>query len=143
MSYALTGTEMTLSNSSPSTIHTLVSRNLAYLIYTSGSTGTPKGAMISHRGLTNYLSWATEAYAVAASGGAPLHSSLAFDLTVTSLFAPLLSGRSVTLVADGLENLKSSLEAKQAFSFVKLTPSHLDALTTLLSEATPSTALKL
>ena len=89
--------------------------------------------MISHRGLTNHLSWATEAYAVAAGNGAPLHSSLAFDLTVTSLFAPLLSGRSVTLVADGLENLKSSLEAKRAFSFVKLTPSHLDALTTLLS----------
>jgi amino acid adenylation domain-containing protein len=107
--------------------------NLAYLIYTSGSTGTPKGTMISHRGLRNYLSWATRAYAVSEGNGAPLHSSLSFDLTVTSLFAPLLAGRSVTLVKDGLDNLKSALEAKNAFSFVKLTPSHLDALVALLS----------
>ncbi len=91
----------------------LSAENLAYLIYTSGSTGTPKGTMISHRGLANYLSWATQAYAVGEGNGAPLHSSLSFDLTVTSFFAPLLTGRSVTLVNDGLDNLKSSLESEE------------------------------
>jgi len=54
--------------------------NLAYVIYTSGSTGQPKGTMITHRGLTNYLNWATEAYAVADGCGAPVHSSISFDL---------------------------------------------------------------
>lgn len=39
--------------------------NLAYIIYTSGSTGKPKGTMIPHRGLVNYLSWCTNAYAIA------------------------------------------------------------------------------
>src|SRR6185503_5372634 len=61
--------------------------SLAYVIYTSGSTGKPKGAMINHRGLANYLSWCTEAYAVADGCGAPVHSSISFDLTVTSVFA--------------------------------------------------------
>ncbi|MFP2934975.1 AMP-binding protein, partial [Pyxidicoccus sp. 3LG] len=33
---------------------------LAYVIYTSGSTGRPKGAMLPHRGVMNYLTWALE-----------------------------------------------------------------------------------
>src|SRR5689334_8177653 len=73
-------------------------QNLAYVIYTSGSTGRPKGAMILHRGLTNYLSWCTQAYRVAEGQGAPVYSSLGFDLTITGLFSPLLVGRPVVLV---------------------------------------------
>src|ERR1051325_5943010 len=45
--------------------------NLAYVIYTSGSTGQPKGVMVHHRGLVNYLTWATETYRVADGCGAP------------------------------------------------------------------------
>src|SRR5258708_7308218 len=65
-------------------------RNLAYIIYTSGSTGRPKGVMIPHRGLVNYLWWAAEAYEMRNGTGAPVHSSISFDLTITGLFAPLL-----------------------------------------------------
>ncbi|HSN85633.1 MAG TPA: AMP-binding protein, partial [Thermoanaerobaculia bacterium] len=65
---------------------------LAYVIYTSGSTGRPKGVMIPHRGLVNYLLWAREAYAAAEGAGAPVHSTIGFDLTVTSLLVPLTAG---------------------------------------------------
>ena len=64
-------------------------QNLAYVIYTSGSTGKPKGAMINHLGLANYLSWCAKAYAVPQGVGAPVHSSISFDLTITALLAPL------------------------------------------------------
>ncbi|HEY3104090.1 MAG TPA: amino acid adenylation domain-containing protein, partial [Pyrinomonadaceae bacterium] len=110
----------------------IASENLAYVIYTSGSTGQPKGAMITHRGLANYLRWATEAYDVANGCGAPVHSSISFDLTVTSLFTPLLAGRSVFLVPDGIEALAEALLARTNYSLVKITPAHLRALAELL-----------
>ncbi|MBO0782149.1 MAG: AMP-binding protein, partial [Ktedonobacteraceae bacterium] len=40
----------------------LIPQHVAYIAYTSGSTGTPKGVVVSHGGLTNYLSWASRAY---------------------------------------------------------------------------------
>lgn len=109
--------------------------NLAYVIYTSGSTGKPKGVMIPHRGLVNYLSWCTEAYDVAKGCGAPVHSSISFDLTITSLFSPLMVGRSVFLVDDGIENLVEALLARDNYSLVKITPAHLRALAELMPEA--------
>ena len=104
--------------------------NLAYVIYTSGSTGKPKGVMVTQQGLVNYLSWCTKAYDVAGGNGSPVHSPLGFDLTVTSLFSPLLAGRSVTVVAEqpGIEALGAALRKQDDFSLVKLTPAHLDAL---------------
>ena len=104
--------------------------NLAYVIYTSGSTGRPKGVMIPHRGLVNYLSWATKAYAVAEGRGAPVPSSLAFDLTVTSLFSPLLVGRPVMMLSDerGVDALTETVRAERDLTLVKITPAHLELL---------------
>jgi amino acid adenylation domain-containing protein len=104
--------------------------NLAYVIYTSGSTGFPKGAMIVHRGLSNYLIWAARAYGVTGGVGAPIHSSVAFDLTVTSLFLPLLVGRRVDLLDEGqgVESLAEALRQSSDYSLVKITPAHLQLL---------------
>src|SRR5262249_24021119 len=104
--------------------------NLAYVIYTSGSTGRPKGAMVVHRGLTNYLAWAAKSYRVAEGVGAPVHSSIAFDLTVTGLFTPLIVGRRVDLLGEGLgvEALADALRRGSDYSLVKITPAHLQLL---------------
>ncbi|HEX8558227.1 MAG TPA: amino acid adenylation domain-containing protein [Pyrinomonadaceae bacterium] len=109
-------------------------QNLAYVIYTSGSTGRPKGVMATHRGVVNYLSWCAPNYEVRGASGAPVHSSISFDLTVTSIFAPLLTGQSASLIpeAAGVEGLAAALRAGSDFSFVKLTPSHLKVLAQLL-----------
>jgi len=108
--------------------------DLAYVIYTSGSTGQPKGSMVIHRGLTNYLCWAKHAYKVDNGQGAPVHSSISFDLTITSLFLPLLVGRTVTLLAtyQGSEALSHTLRTNKEFSLIKITPAHLDMLSQLL-----------
>ncbi len=111
--------------------------NLAYVIYTSGSTGLPKGVMIAHRGLTNYLRWCVQEYQVALGQGSLLHSSLASDLTVTSLFAPLLVGQRLVLLSEeqAIDALGSALHKAQALSLVKLTPSHLTLLAEQLTDA--------
>src|SRR2546421_10704551 len=118
-------------------------QNLAYVIYTSGSTGKPKGAMILHRGLLNYLNWCSQAYEATAGTGSPLHSPLGFDLTVTSLFSPLVAGQAITLVTEeqGAEGLASALHTGTDYSLVKLTPAHVQLLSQTLrpEEAATST----
>jgi len=106
------------------------SHNLAYAIYTSGSTGKPKGTLILHQGLTNYLTWCTQAYAVEAGTGTLVHSPLGFDLTVTSLFSPLLVGSRVELLPEnqGIETLCTALRRSSNLSLVKITPAHLELL---------------
>ncbi|HSL84009.1 MAG TPA: AMP-binding protein, partial [Thermoanaerobaculia bacterium] len=104
--------------------------NLAYVIYTSGSTGTPKGVMVPHRGLVSYLRWCAAAYDVAAGEGAPVFTSIGFDLTVTGLWAPLVTGRPVWLVAGDspVETLLGARRRGSPLSLVKLTPAHLELL---------------
>jgi amino acid adenylation domain-containing protein len=111
--------------------------SLAYVIYTSGSTGRPKGVMVSHGGLVNYLSWCAAAYATAEGEGSPVHSPLGFDLTVTSLFSPLVSGRRVVLLPESrdIDGLVSALRTGGDFGLVKITPAHLEALAARLPAA--------
>ncbi|MET0396662.1 MAG: amino acid adenylation domain-containing protein, partial [Longimicrobiaceae bacterium] len=117
--------------------------NAAYVIYTSGSTGRPKGVEVVHRGLGNYLAWAVDAYA-GEGHGAPVHSSLAFDLTVTSLLVPLLRGERVVLTdeADAVEGLARALREEPGFTLVKLTPAHLGLLAEQLTEAEAAAAAR-
>ena len=106
----------------------------AYVIYTSGSTGRPKGVVVTHGGVVNYLSWAARAYEVGESAGAIVHSPVGFDLTVTTLFSPLLVGRAVVLLPEeeGIHALGAALQEGGGRSLVKLTPSHLELLSQVL-----------
>ncbi|RJE89650.1 amino acid adenylation domain-containing protein [Paenibacillus sp. 1011MAR3C5] len=103
--------------------------DLAYIIYTSGSTGQPKGAMIEHRGLTNYIWWAKLMYAKEDPAVFPLYSSLAFDLTVTSIFTPLICGGQIRVYRDtGDEFILYRILRDNRSTVVKLTPAHLSLL---------------
>jgi amino acid adenylation domain-containing protein len=111
--------------------------NLAYVIYTSGSTGKPKGALIEHRGLVNYLWWAIGCYGVRAGDSVPVHSSISFDLTVTSLYPALLAGGQVELLPEdvGAQSLVASLRDGKQRGLVKITPAHLELLNQQVSAA--------
>ncbi|WP_405774631.1 non-ribosomal peptide synthase/polyketide synthase [Streptomyces sp. NBC_00859] len=109
--------------------------SLAYVIYTSGSTGRPKGVAVTHGGLANYVIWAAGAYGMrGGGGGAPLHSSLAFDLTVTSVLVPLVSGFAVVCSeVGGAEGLAELIRDTGEFGLVKVVPAHLPLLAELLT----------
>ncbi len=110
--------------------------NLAYVIYTSGSTGRPKGVAVDHRSVNAYLAWAGESYP---TGSSAVHSTLSFDLTITSLIVPLVHGGRVELMreADPVEALAARLEQDTGVDLLKLTPTHLRALGDLLDGKKP------
>ena len=104
--------------------------NLAYNIYTSGSTGTPKGTMVRHSNLLNYVWWAKNFYLQGQKLDFPLFSSLSFDLTVTSIYVPLISGSKIVIYGESdmgnlviLDVIKDNL-----VDIIKLTPAHLSLI---------------
>ena len=102
----------------------------AYILYTSGSTGRPKGVVIAHAALSNYLNWAITAYRLGEGLSVPVHTSIGFDLTVTSLLAPLLAGDTVHLLPDAgsADDLPRALDEGPQTGLLKVTPSHLAVL---------------
>jgi amino acid adenylation domain-containing protein len=105
--------------------------DLAYVIFTSGSTGRPKGVMIEHRSLVNYAWWAAAEYTRGEHTTWPLFSSLAFDLTVTSIFVPLISGGRIVVYRErpGVTGtVVLDVVADRLADVVKLTPAHLAML---------------
>ncbi|WP_189269782.1 non-ribosomal peptide synthetase, partial [Streptomyces fuscichromogenes] len=96
----------------------LLPAHAVYVIYTSGSTGRPKGVVAPHGSVCSHLAWA-----VAELHGldlrVALHSSVAFDFAVTTLWGPLVSGGCL-IVGD--------VESGMAVDFMKATPSHLTAM---------------
>jgi amino acid adenylation domain-containing protein len=105
--------------------------DLAYLMYTSGSTGRPKGVLVDHGGLADYLCWADRTYVRGDRLTFPLFTALTFDLTLTSLFLPLISGGTLEVYPepDGpVDTALMDVIAANTADFIKLTPSHLSLL---------------
>lgn len=111
-----------------------IDEGIVYILYTSGSTGTPKGVPIGDNALMNYLTWASKSY-FSEEGGSVVQTSIGADLTITSLFAPLISGRTVYMFqSDDPVQFARWLKTSSRLAFLKLTPSNLKLLIDALGE---------
>ncbi|MBL4812924.1 MAG: amino acid adenylation domain-containing protein [Rhodobacteraceae bacterium] len=110
----------------------------AYVIFTSGSSGTPKGVAVDHQNLAEYVQWAAQNFGPTGAKTYPLYSSIGFDLTLTSLFVPLITGGKIVVYPDaahGPDLAILDVIADDLVDVIKLTPAHLALV--LKTKATP------
>ena len=103
-------------------------RRLAYILFTSGSTGQPKGVQISHRSLANYAQWARQYYCGRDRLSFPLFTPTTFDLTITSIFVPLISGGTIVVYPRTNATADTALLdvlREDRVDIIKMTPAHL------------------
>ncbi len=123
--------------------NTILSRNYdltingnAYIIYTSGTTGRPKGALIKHIGLANYIKWASDVYVLGEETNFPLFTSISFDLTITSIFTPLITGNAIVIYnGQSTPEMLNDIFNQDNIGVVKLTPTHLKILNYIRKES--------
>lgn len=105
---------------------TCATDNLAYIVYTSGSTGRPKGVAIEHRSATMLVKWASERFSPSELAGVLAATSIAFDLSVFELYAPLALGGTIVL-AESILDLPT-LPAAAEVTLIDTVPSAVAAL---------------
>lgn len=101
-------------------------KDIAYKIYTSGTTGKPKGIEISYENLFNYLTWAKLIYRLNEKIVMPLFTSMSVDLTITSIFLPLID-RGKIKIFDKMFSKKilNKILTDKEINIIKVTPSHI------------------
>ncbi|WP_343859204.1 amino acid adenylation domain-containing protein, partial [Fulvivirga kasyanovii] len=107
--------------------------DLIYGLYTSGSTGKPKGVQVEDHSVVNLSQWLSELI----YSGEPkpltalLTASVTFDASVQQLFAPLLNGGRLVLIAEEIKkDVNRYIEQVWAHQVdvLDITPAYLHAV---------------
>jgi amino acid adenylation domain-containing protein/thioester reductase-like protein len=113
--------------SSEETHWTVDITQMCYSIYTSGSTGTPKMVGITHSNLLYYVYNLANTYR-GSNIVMPLFTNHCVDLTVTSIFFPLVTGGTVYVYNEDLLTDLDNIVNNNNITIIKLTPTHMQAM---------------
>ena len=73
----------------------------AYVFFTSGSTGRPKAILGCHKGLSHFLQWQRNTFAISTEDRVSQLIGLTFDVLLRDVFLPLTSGARLCLPTEG------------------------------------------
>jgi amino acid adenylation domain-containing protein len=117
---------------------------LAYICFTSGSTGRPKGVAIGHDALANYVAGMLDELEIEPGSRFGLVSTFAADLGNTAIFLSLASGGSLCIFPEQATTQPASFAAlmrAESIDYLKIVPSHLNALIDPLAPVLPRKGL--
>ncbi len=69
----------------------------AYVFFTSGTTGVPKAVRGLHKGLSHFVDWQRETFAIGPGDRSAQLTGLSFDVLLRDVFTPLASGATLCL----------------------------------------------
>ena len=121
-------------------------KDILYIIYTSGTTGVRKGTKIYYESFMNYIRWFMECFSIDDKDSTYIITSLAFDLSYSSLFTALYAGASIYLPTSPKTLDFTELERyinNDMITYLKITPSIMRVLNQLKLERSESFRLVL
>ena len=78
---------------------------LAYVLFTSGSTGLPKGVAVPRSALDHYVDWVSSTFDMRADDRVAQHPNLAFDISMTDIFAALCHGAALVPLCTNFDRM--------------------------------------
>jgi amino acid adenylation domain-containing protein len=72
----------------------------AYIFFTSGTSGKPKAVVGSHKGLSHFIKWQSDTFAITPTDRCAQITGLSFDVVLRDILLPLYSGASLHLPPD-------------------------------------------
>lgn len=104
--------------------------DVAYVTQVPGVAGHPLAVAVTHGGLAHHVAWAERELNGAGDGGTAVFVSVACELVVTALWAPLCAGQRVLLAPQALDlaDLGKWLAGRRPFAFLHLSPRHVALL---------------